>query len=227
MQTRKLKTLLAYSSTSHIGYTLLAFGSIFPHLAFETIFFYLIIYIIAGLCTWFIILSLTLKTKTITNKYNKELGDITLLHKSNSALAIAFALTLFSIAGIPPMIGFLAKMNVFLSIIRSGLHLDIFNPWEGEIYSIDLYEFFFIALITILCSVISTFYYIRVVKIMYFENTLVGKLYYPINNQKIVILSFLVFLLLFLLVNPTFLYLILEYASSHFYTFSFHHHKFL
>ena len=217
LQTRKLKTLLAYSSTSHMGYALLAFNSSIKFLGIEMLFFYLVIYILAGLCTWFIILSLTLKNKSNINKYNKELGDLVLLHKSNSALAIAFALTMFSIAGIPPMIGFLAKMGVFFIVIRNGIDQNWIDPFDTsaisdpEFTSIDLYhvEFFVIAVLAILCSVVSTFYYIRVIKILYFENTLVGKLYYPINNQKILILSFLVFLLIFLFVNPTFLLFIM------------------
>jgi NADH-quinone oxidoreductase subunit N len=222
LQTRKLKTLLAYSSTSHMGYALLAFNSSIKFLGIEMLFFYLVIYILAGLCTWFIILSLTLKNKSNINKYNKELGDLVLLHKSNSALAIAFALTMFSIAGIPPMIGFLAKMGVFFIVIRNGIDQNWIDPFDisaindPEFTSIDLYhvEFFVIAVLAILCSVVSTFYYIRVIKILYFENTLVGKLYYPINNQKILILSFLVFLLIFLFVNPTFLYLIIHYVAK-------------
>jgi NADH-quinone oxidoreductase subunit N len=222
LQTRKLKTLLAYSSTSHMGYAMLAFNSNIKLLGVEMLFFYLIIYILAGLCTWFIILSLTLKNKSNINKHNKELGDLVLLHKSNSALAIAFALTMFSIAGVPPMIGFLAKMGVFFVVIRNGIDqnwVDPFDnepPFDPEFKAIDLYhfEFFVIAVLAILCSVISTFYYIRIIKILYFENTLVGKLYYPINNQKMLILSFLIFSLIFLFVNPTFLYLIVHYVAK-------------
>lgn len=95
---------------------------------------------------------------------------------------------MFSVAGIPPMIGFLAKMSVFLSVV--GI------------------SFYVIALLSILFSVISTFYYIRVIKVLYFENTLVGKLYYSIEDTKTLILSLLVFLLIFLFLNPTYIYLL-------------------
>ena len=64
-----------------------------------------------------------------------------------------------------------------------------------------------VAFVSILCSVIGTFYYIRLIKILYFEKTLVGKLYYPIKTQSSVIVSILFFLFLFLFVNPTLLYL--------------------
>jgi NADH-quinone oxidoreductase subunit N len=187
LKQRKLKTLLAYSSTSHMGYALIAFSTS-THIGIQMLLFYLIIYIIAGLATWFIILLLRVKRSELGNKYNKELGDMTLLQQSNSALAFAFSLTMFSIAGIPPMVGFLAKMSVFLTVV--GI------------------SFYFVALVSILFSVVSTFYYIRIIKILYFENTIVGRLYYPIETNKTLLLSILILLLIFLFSNPTLLYLL-------------------
>jgi NADH:ubiquinone oxidoreductase subunit 2 (subunit N) len=84
-----------------MGYVLLAFSTS-TYLGIQMLFFYLIIYIIAGLSTWFIVLSIRVKQKGISKKYNKELGDFMLLKSSNSALALSFALTMFSLAGIPP-----------------------------------------------------------------------------------------------------------------------------
>jgi NADH:ubiquinone oxidoreductase subunit 2 (subunit N) len=69
-------------------------------------------------------------------------------------------------------------------------------------------QYFFVALLAILCSVVSTFYYIRIIKILYFENLLVGKLYYPIANSKTFLFSVFIFLLIFCFVSPTFLYLL-------------------
>ena len=85
------------------------------------------------------------------------------------------------------MIGFLVKISVFLTAIESSM--------------------FFVALISILCSVVGTFYYIRLIKILYFEKVLVGMLYYPIKAQSSLLISMLFFLLLFLFLNPTLLYL--------------------
>jgi NADH-quinone oxidoreductase subunit N len=153
----------------------------------QMLLFYMVIYMISGLAIWSIFLLLNVKNNKIFVKYNKELGDFALLKKSNSTMAFSLALTMFSIAGIPPMIGFLAKMSVFLSVI--GI------------------TFYFVALVSIVFSVVSTFYYIRLIKILYFENLLVGKLYYPITTEKTVILSILVFSLIFLFLNPTLLYL--------------------
>ena len=187
LKQRKLKTLLAYSSTSHMGYILIALStSTFVGLQFFL--FYIFVYMISSVVVWNIILLLRLKKRKIENKYNKELSDLVLLNKSNSILAAFLCITMFSIAGIPPLIGFLAKMNVFLSIV--GI------------------SFYFVAFASILCSVASTFYYIRIIKVLYFENLLVGKLYYPIDKSKTFLLSVLVFFLIYFFLNPTVLYLI-------------------
>ena len=186
LKQRKLKTLLAYSSTSHMGYSLIAFSTS-TYIGVQMLFFYMIIYMISGLTIWSVFLLLKVKKNSSFAKYNKELGDFALLKKSNPAMAFALSIAMFSIAGIPPIIGFIAKMSVFLSVI--GI------------------TFYFVGLISILFSVISTFYYIRLIKILYFENLLIGKLYYSINTEKTLILSVLIFLLVFLFLNPTLLYL--------------------
>lgn len=191
LQQRRLKTLLAYSSISHMGYSILALATTTQN-GVEAFFLYFIIYTISGFIIWSILLSLQIKTKRVSVKFNKELGDIALLKKSNLPLALVLTFSMFSIAGVPPLIGFFAKMNLFLTLISTKLRM-----------------FYVIALITIFCSVISTFYYIRIVKILYFENLLVGKLYYPLNWDKTLPLGSLTFLLLFLFINPTFLYLLI------------------
>lgn len=186
LRQRKLKTLLAYSSVSHMGYALLAFSA-GTRFGAEMLLFYLVIYMLSGFGVWFVILATQVSRKRYTDKFSKELGDLALLRKSNPALAVSFTLTMFSIAGIPPLIGFFAKMGVFLSVLHA--------------------KYYFIALLAILCSVVSTFYYIRIIKILYFENLLVGKLYNPLRSSKTFVFSILIFSLLFLFVNPTILYL--------------------
>ena len=120
-------------------------------------------------------------------KQNKDLTDLVSLSKSNYTLATFLSVILFSVAGFPPMIGFLVKINVFLTAIESSMY--------------------FIALISILCSVVATFYYIRMIKIIYFEKTVVGKLYYPISTEQVFVLSSMLWGSLFLFVNPTLLFL--------------------
>lgn len=186
LEQRKLKTLLVYSTISHMGYSLIAFSAgTFESL--QLLLSYLIVYSFSGLCIWSIFIVTTLKT-TYSQKQNKDLTDLVLLGKSNYMLAIFFTTVLFSVAGFPPMIGFLVKMGIFITAIESAMY--------------------FVALISILCSVVGTFYYLRLIKLLYFEKVLVGKLYYPITFQSSVVVTILFFLLLFLFINPTLLFLV-------------------
>lgn len=185
LEQRKLKSLLVYSSISHMGYALIAFSA-GTFESIQMLFCYLVVYSFSGLCVWSIFVLTRLKNNHL-QKQNKDLTDLVSLGKSNYMLAIFFTTVLFSVAGFPPMIGFLVKISVFLTAIESSM--------------------FFVVLISILCSVIGTFYYIRLIKILYFEKVLVGKLYYPIQAQSSVLISFLFFLFLFLFINPTLLYL--------------------
>ena len=192
LEQRKLKTLLAYSSVSHTGYLLLSFstGNIE---GMQMMFYYLVIYMISGLCFWAVYLFLIQKRNSYFNKSNKELGDLVLLKESNPMLALILAMTLFSIAGIPPIVGFLAKVGIFLVVVKSSAYL--------------------VAVFSILFSVVSTFYYIRLVKILYFENTLVGKLYAPITTQKSLVISLLALSLIILCIDPTIIYLLFYKAT--------------
>lgn len=191
IEQRKLKTLFAYSSISHMGYSLIAFNT-GTFEGIQMLLSYLFVYTISGLSLWSIFLFTRVKNFYIT-KQNKDLTDIVLLSKSNKMIAIFFSISLLSIAGFPPMIGFIVKIGLFLTALESSM--------------------FFLTLISILCSVIATFYYIRIIKIIYFEKILVGKLYYPIKSQKGIIIVILFILLLFLFINPTLLFL-LSYKLS-------------
>lgn len=192
LEQRKLKTLLAYSSVSHTGYLLLSFSTANAE-GLQMMFYYLIIYMISGLCFWSIYLFLRQKRNSYFNKSNKELGDLVLLKESNPMLALIMAITLFSIAGIPPIVGFLAKVGVFLVVVKSSAYL--------------------VAVFSIVFSVVSTFYYIRLIKILYFENILVGKLYLPINTQKSLLISLLALSLIVLCIDPTIIYLLFYKAT--------------
>ncbi|QXE46234.1 NADH dehydrogenase subunit 2 (mitochondrion) [Nitzschia inconspicua] len=187
LEQRKLKTLLAYSSISHTGYLLLSFstGNVEGILM---MFYYLAIYMISGLSFWAVYLFLIQKRDIYYNKNNKELGDLVLLKESNPMLAFILAMTLFSLAGIPPLVGFLIKIGVFSVAIKSSAYL--------------------VSVISIVLSVISTFYYIRLIKILYFENTLVGKLYVPIRTQKALLISVLALSLIVLCFDPMVIYLL-------------------
>ena len=153
----------------------------------QNLYLYIFIYMLAGLCIWSIFLILRLKN-VYTKKKNKDLTDLVLLFKANSIISLCFSTVLLSIAGFPPLIGFLTKMGIFLTAIESTM--------------------FFSAIVAILASVIGTFYYIRIIKILYFEKVLVGNLFYPLDYVKtfFIVLTFYSFIYLF--INPTLIYLI-------------------
>jgi len=186
LKQRRLKSLLTYSSINNMGFVLLAFSTG----GFEGVqikFYYLIVYILSGLCIWAIILNLKLKKKVYSEKQNRDLGDLALLQESNNVIAQNLGVTLFTLAGLPPTVGFLAKMGVFKAL--SGVSI------------------YFFSVINILFSVIATFYYLRIIKIIFFENILVGSLYATMNSKKTFLINFMTFLLLFLFISPMFLYL--------------------
>ena len=137
LKQRKIKTLLAYSSIAHMGYLLVSFSST-TFIGIQMLFFYLFIYAISNAIVWYILLLLVLKN--FKHKFNLELIDLALLKKSNNVLALFLLICMFSISGMPPFVGFLAKMSLFLSIIGMS--------------------FYFAGLISIICSVGSAFYYI-------------------------------------------------------------------
>ena len=185
IEQRKLKSLLVYSSISHMGYSMLAFSSGTKE-GLQFLFSYLLIYSFSGLCLWSIFIFLRLKNKNYL-KQNKDLTDFILLVKSNSMMSIFFSVVLFSLAGFPPLVGFLVKMGVFLTVIDTSMY--------------------FVALISVLCSVVATFYYIRIIKVLFFEKGLVGKLYYPISTQKAVVIVMLFYFIVYLFCNPMLLFL--------------------
>lgn len=186
LKQRKLKSLLTYSSINNMGFVLLAF-SVGGFEGVQVKFYYLMVYILASICIWSIVLNLQLKKNHYFEKQNRDLGDLALLQESNNVLAQNLGITLFSLAGLPPMVGFLAKMGVFKAL--SGVSI------------------YYFSVINILFSVIATFYYLRITKIIFFENILVGNLYTTIYSKKVFIINLLTFLLVFLFFNPMFLYL--------------------
>ncbi|KXN93385.1 NADH-ubiquinone oxidoreductase chain 2 [Leucoagaricus sp. SymC.cos] len=153
-QTR-IKRLLAYSTISHIGFILLALA-INSESSIDSLIFYIVQYTITNLNMFLIIIALSYITAT-TSAINKEIKDIRYIKElkgkffSNPILSLSLAICLFSMAGIPPLIGFFSKQFVLYSAIQNG--------------------YYFISIIAILVSVISASYYIKVVKVIYEENS--------------------------------------------------------
>jgi NADH-quinone oxidoreductase subunit N len=186
LKQRKLKRLLAYSSVSHVGYLLLAFSANSIE-GTQALFFYLVIYMITSLSLWSVILSINTSTNT---ERSKTLIDFASVSTANPLIGLTGMMALFSLAGVPPLAGFYAKMAVFLSAIGSSL--------------------IFVSLIAILCSVVSSVYYIRLIKIMYFEPKSDVSFVYPVTRSCSLMMASGTFLLLYLFINPTLLLLLTE-----------------
>lgn len=189
----KIKRLLAYSAIGHIGFMLIgiAQGSIY---GLQASFVYIIIYIIMSFTTFSIILSLFKQSQI-----NNYLSEFSGLSRTEPVLAITFALSLLSIAGIPPLAGFFSKYLILLSAIES--------------------EFYLVSIITVICSVIACFYYLRIIKWMYFRDSVdyyfkdLGDIIYKNKGQatsliQALILGFTFFLSLTLLIYPNTLLII-------------------
>jgi NADH:ubiquinone oxidoreductase subunit 2 (subunit N) len=190
---KKIKRLFAYSAISHTGYMLIGFSSISLE-GLQSLFFYIIIYLITSLGLWTTILALKLKKVKPVYQSPKTLSEYQNISSSNYPLAICIALILFSLAGVPPFAGFYAKMLIFLSSINLGNYLLIF--------------------IAGLFSVVSAFYYLRIIKILFFDKLVFGILYLPIDYFKAFIVNIVVFINLFLFFEPNLLNLICYLMAS-------------
>jgi NADH-quinone oxidoreductase subunit N len=144
---KKIKRFLAYSSINHVGYMLMSLST-GTLLGLNGFFLYIIIYII----TMFIFFCILLSLKKNENKNPIYLTDLFYVKKTHPLVQSGIILIFFSMAGIPPLIGFFAKFYVFFAAIEAN--------------------FYYLLTISILCSTLSAFYYIRVIKIINFETIL-------------------------------------------------------
>lgn len=178
-----LKRLLAYSGIGHVGFILLPLTThTFDGL--QAMFFYILVYMLTSLPTWALVLT-CMKGKR--NSQN-SIGILAGLPNASPILGILAALTFFSLAGIPPLVGFYSKVFVFFSAIKASFYL--------------------VALIVLAISVVSTYYYISVVKTIYFEKNKNWILYDTISKEQSIVLSLSLVFLFFLFINPNFLLLL-------------------
>ena len=140
---KNLKRLIAYSSISHVGYALagLATGS---SDGIQSSVIYITIYIIMNL--GFFSCLLMMKRN---NVYYEQIDDLSGLSKNHPMLSLSLLIILFSLAGIPPLAGFFAKFYIFKSVIEQSMY--------------------FLAIVGLLATVVAAFYYLRIIKIMYFD----------------------------------------------------------
>ena len=139
-----IKRLMAYSSIGHIGYALVGVAAN-NEAGMQAVLIYLAIYLFMTLGAFACVLSMRTK-----NGMLEDIDSLSGLAKTNLSLAFVLAMILFSMAGIPPLAGFFAKFYVFAAAVKAGL--------------------FPLAIVGVLSSVIAAYYYIRVVKVMFFDD---------------------------------------------------------
>jgi len=191
IEQKKIKRLLAYSAIGHIGYILIALSSATVE-GIQSLLIYIIIYIIMSISIFSIALSLYKKIDHVRITY---ISELTGLAKENPLLAISLAITVLSMAGIPPLAGFASKLYVFYSAIVSSMYV--------------------LAIIGVLTSVIAAVYYIRLIKIMYFENNN-SHSYLTMDIQKSLIISSTFLFLVTFLFNPSFLFILTHEITLNF-----------
>ena len=140
-----IKRLLAYSSIAHMGFALIGLASPLSSLGVQALLIYMLIYLVTNLGVFACIISL----ETTEGKTVSKISDLSGLSRSYPLISFSMAMLMFSFAGIPPLAGFFGKYLIFRSAIENGL--------------IEL------AIFGLVVSVIGAYYYIKVIKIMYFD----------------------------------------------------------
>jgi NADH-quinone oxidoreductase subunit N len=170
-----IKRLMAYSSIGHVGYALigLAAGSA---AGVRGVLVYLAIYLFMNAGTFAVILCMRRDGKMV-----EGIDDLAGLSRTHPALALALAIFMFSLAGIPPLAGFFGKLYVFMAAIDAGLPV--------------------LAVIGVLSSVVGAYYYLRIVKVMYFDEAR-GAFERPLGGEVAAVVLICAIIILFFIVWP-------------------------
>ena len=140
---KNLKRLAAYSSISHMGYALAGLST-GTNQGIQSSVLYISIYLVMNLALFSCILMLRKN-----NKYYENIEDLSGLSKNHPMLSFSLLVVLFSLAGIPPLAGFFAKFYIFTAVIEQSM--------------------FFLAIVGLMSTVVAAFYYLRIIKVIYFD----------------------------------------------------------
>ena len=142
---KNIKRLMAYSSIGHVGYALIGLVCGTPQ-GISSLVIYLSIYLIMNIGVFSFILSMKNK-----GEYYENISDLSGLYKTHPYYSVVITILMFSLAGIPPLAGFFGKFYIFIAAIESNLLL--------------------LAIVGILASVVGAFYYLRIIKVIYFDES--------------------------------------------------------
>jgi NADH-quinone oxidoreductase subunit N len=140
-----IKRLMAYSSIGHVGYALIGVAVGSPD-GVRGVLIYLAIYMFMTLGTFACILAMKRQDRMV-----EEISDLAGLARTHPMMALVLAIFMFSMAGIPPFAGFFGKFYIFLAAVEGGYYL--------------------LAVVGVLTSVVAAYYYLRIIKLMYFDAT--------------------------------------------------------
>src|SRR3984885_4713895 len=173
---RNIKRLMAYSSIGHMGFALIGLAAATSD-GIEGVLVYIAIYVSMTLGVFAVILSMRREGRMV-----EGISDLAGLARTNPAMAFFLAMLLFSLAGIPPLAGFFAKFYVFLAAIKAGLYV--------------------LAVIGVLASVVGAYYYLTIIKIMYFDDAVEGFYAMPVELKVVLTICGLFNVLFFLYPGP-------------------------
>ena len=169
LRQQNIKRLMAYSSIGNVGYVLLGLAS-GSEKGIQSVVFYLAIYVVMTLGAFSIILMMKRRDIMVEN-----VSDLAGLGKSHPLMAFAMLIFMFSMAGIPPLAGFWSKLYIFMAAVEARL--------------------FWPAILGVLASVVASYYYLRIVKVMYFDEATAEALDLPafgVNRSVAFVAAFLV-----------------------------------
>jgi NADH-quinone oxidoreductase subunit N len=175
---KNIKRLMAYSSIGHMGFALVGLAAA-SMVGVRGVALYMLIYLVMTLGTFAVILAMRRNDAAVEN-----IDDLAGLATTNPVIAAVMTILMFSLAGIPPLAGFMAKWYVFLAAVQAGL-------WP-------------LAILGVLASVVGAFYYLRVIKVMWFDQPAGGPLQPVGFDLKLVLGVSAAFTLLFILVAGPF-----------------------
>jgi NADH-quinone oxidoreductase subunit N len=173
---QNLKRLLAYGSIGHVGFILLAMAS-FGKDSFVACVFYMIVYTIISIGAFGFITLIKAGNSDAEQSKALRISSLAGLGKTHPVMAASLAILMFSAAGIPPFAGFFSKFYILTAAVAHGL--------------------LFYAIAAVIFSVISAYYYLRVVKVMYFDEA-ANLEFEDCNNAKLIIVAMALFNLLFI-----------------------------
>lgn len=158
---KNMKRMLAYSSIAHAGYMLMGFAALNQE-ALSAILFYMVVYLLMNIGAFLVVILVANQLQTEDLDGYRGLGRRGGL---GTPLAVMMAIFLFSLTGIPPLAGFIGKFYLFGAVVRSGLYT--------------------LAVIGVLNSVVSLYYYVRVIKVMFFDEPEDGRRFaLPVFSQS-------------------------------------------